>query len=127
MRNKAISSEIFPGHSGDIYVHGYGWCDAALSAAGGLKALEFVQGPVEAALYVGLVAGELGKGVRFIRVPDKGSAEGGSFLVLLGLQLLDLGECFLVLLFVRYRSVLVDYIFKEASYVGLSLALRPLV
>jgi hypothetical protein len=43
-----------------------------ISAAGGLEALQFVQCFVEAALYRSLVAGELGKSVRSIRVSDEG-------------------------------------------------------
>ena len=37
-----------------------------------MEALQFVQSFVEAALYRGLVTGELGEGVRSIRVSDEG-------------------------------------------------------
>ena len=59
LRNKPILSGTFPGDSGDVDVYGHWRRDAALGAAGGLEALEFVQGLIKAALYGGLVAGEL--------------------------------------------------------------------
>ena len=63
-----------------------------------------MQSTVEAPLYGSLVAGELGEGVRSVRVSDKGSTERGGFGVLLDLHLLGLGECFLTLLIVSSRS-----------------------
>ena len=59
-------------NAGDVHVYRHGRCSVAISAAGGLEALEFVQCFVEAALDRSLVAGELGKSVRFIRVADEG-------------------------------------------------------
>src|SRR5215211_1438122 len=94
-------------NAGDVHVYRHGRWSVAISAAGSLEALEFVQRFVEAALYGGLVTGELGKGVRFIRVTDEGSTERGCFRVSLGLHLLCFGEGFLALLWVRYRSVLI--------------------
>src|SRR5215211_5780769 len=61
-------------NAGDVHVYRHGRWSVAISAAAGLEALEFVQCFIEAALYRGLVAGELGKGVRFVRVADEGSA-----------------------------------------------------
>ena len=60
LRNKPIFSEIFSGDgSGDVYVYGHGRWDVARGMAGGLEALELVQGLIERPLYGGLVAGEL--------------------------------------------------------------------
>ncbi len=74
------------------------WWYVSLRAAGGLEALEFVEGPVEAPFYGRFVAGELREGVRLVRVPDEGPAEPGGLVFLLGLHLLCLREGFLVLL-----------------------------
>src|SRR5215211_7941262 len=60
------------GNAGDVHVYRQRRWSVAISAAGGLEALEFVQCFVEAALYTGLVTGELRKSVRFIRVSDEG-------------------------------------------------------
>ena len=49
--------------------------EVALGTAVGLQALKFVYGLVEAPLYRGLVAGELGESVRLVGIPDAGSAE----------------------------------------------------
>src|SRR5215216_4485695 len=58
----------------DVHVYRHRRWSVAISAAGGLEALEFVQRFVEAALDRSLVAGELGEGVRIVRVVDEGSA-----------------------------------------------------
>jgi hypothetical protein len=60
------------GDPGDIDVYSQRWRDAAPSAAGSLEALELVLGLVECPLYCGLIAGELGESVRFVRVMDEG-------------------------------------------------------
>jgi hypothetical protein len=52
-----------------------------------LEALEFVQGFVEASLYLGLVAGELREGVRFVGVPDGGADERGALRVELSIYI----------------------------------------
>src|SRR5215211_2218922 len=54
--------------AGDVHIYRQRQCSVAISAAGGLEALQFVQCFVEAALYRGLVTGELRKSVCFIRV-----------------------------------------------------------
>ena len=56
---KAISLALVPRNAGDIHVYRHGRCSVAISAAGGLEALEFVQCFVEATLYGGLASGEL--------------------------------------------------------------------
>ena len=61
--------------AGDVHVYRHGRCSVAISAAGGLEALQFVQCFVEAALYAGLVTGELGEGVRAVAVPYEGQTE----------------------------------------------------
>ena len=58
--------EVFPGDPRDVHVYRGGWRDVTLGAAGGLEALELVQGLVETPLYGGLVAREFGEGVRFV-------------------------------------------------------------
>ena len=45
--------------AGDVHVYRHGRWSVAISAAGGLEALEFVQCFVEAALYGTLASGEL--------------------------------------------------------------------
>ena len=77
----AIPLEVFPGDPGDIHVHRHGRRDAALRAASGLEALEFVKGPVEVTHFWDLVPGEFGKGIPFVRVPHKSPAERGGFRV----------------------------------------------
>src|SRR5215208_8161710 len=62
-------------NAGDIHVYRHRRWSVAISAAGGLEALEFVQCFVEAALYAGLVTGELGEGVRAVAVPYEGQTE----------------------------------------------------
>ena len=74
LRNKDIL-EVFPRDSRDLHVYNRRRWDVTLGAAGSLEALEFVQGLVEAALYRGFVAGELGEGVHCIGVTDETSAE----------------------------------------------------
>ncbi len=69
------SSGFLPRLSGDLHVHGDWWRNLAVGVAGGLKALELVEGPVEAPLCGGLVAGELGEGIRFVCIPLEGSSE----------------------------------------------------
>ena len=59
------------GDPGDVDLHGGRRRDAAPGAAGGLQALQLVQGVVEAPLYGGLVARELEEGVRPLGVPDE--------------------------------------------------------
>jgi hypothetical protein len=51
-------------NAGDVHVNRQRRWSVTISAAGALEALEFVQSFVEAALYRGLVTGELGKSVR---------------------------------------------------------------
>src|SRR5215207_7657780 len=63
---------LVSGNAGDVHVYRHGRWSVTISAAGGLEALEFVQCLVEAALYRSLVAGELRKSIRFIRVSDEG-------------------------------------------------------
>src|SRR5829696_9022366 len=62
-------------NAGDIHVYRHGRCSVAISAAGGLEALQFVQCFVEAALYAGFVTGELGEGVRAVAVPYERQTE----------------------------------------------------
>src|SRR5215208_3241612 len=69
---KAISLVLISRNAGDVHVYRHGRWSVAISAAGGLEALEFVQRFVEAALYAGLVTGELGEGVRIVRITDEG-------------------------------------------------------
>src|SRR5829696_2223997 len=52
-----------------VHVYRQRWWSVVIRATGGLQALEFVQGFVEATLYAGLVTGELGEGVRAVAVP----------------------------------------------------------
>src|SRR5215207_10457537 len=59
-------------NAGDVHVYRHGQWSVAISAAGGLEALEFVHCFVETALDRSLVAGELGESVCSIRVTDKG-------------------------------------------------------
>jgi hypothetical protein len=92
-------------NAGDVHVYRHRRWSVAISAAGGLEALEFVQRFVEAALDRSL--GELRKGVRCVRVADEGSAKCGGFRVLLNRHLLGFGEGFLALLFVRNSDELV--------------------
>ena len=68
-------SEIFPRNPGDLHVYGNGRWEGALSLAGGLEALEFVQGLEEAALYRGLVAGELRESVALVGIRHEGVTE----------------------------------------------------
>src|SRR5215203_2628702 len=62
-------------NAGDVHVYRHGRWSVAISAAAGLEALEFVQCFIEAALYRGLVAGELGEGVRAVAVPYERQTE----------------------------------------------------
>jgi hypothetical protein len=71
LRNKAKLSATTLGKSGDVNVHCHGRRDAARGGASGLQSLEFVQGLVEATLYAGLVARELGEGIGAVGVPAK--------------------------------------------------------
>jgi len=60
---------------GDLQVHVYRcrqW--NRFPPTGRLEALQLVKGFVEAPLYRGLIAGELGEGVCSIGTPDKGEA-----------------------------------------------------
>jgi hypothetical protein len=68
-------SEIFPRNSGDLHVYGNGRWEGALGLAGGLEALEFVQGLEEASLYRGLVAGELRESVALVGIRHEGVTE----------------------------------------------------
>jgi hypothetical protein len=97
-------SEAFPRDPGYVNVYGYVRRNVASSASGSLEALEFVQAFVKASLYHGLIAGELREGVRFVGVPDGGSDERGALASCLAFSSprLGFGECFLMLLFVRY-------------------------
>jgi hypothetical protein len=67
----------FRWNAGNVHVDGHGRRDVALLATGGLQALEFVQGLVEASLYRGLVAGELREGVSLQGVLHKAQAKPG--------------------------------------------------
>ena len=63
---------------GDLWgvdVHCHRRLDAAGGGTVGLQALEFMEGLVEAPLYGGLVAREVGKGVLSVGVSDKGPAK----------------------------------------------------
>jgi hypothetical protein len=63
---------------GDLWgvdVHCHRRRDAAGGGTVGLQALEFMEGLVEAPLYGGLVAREVGKGVLSVGVSDKGPAK----------------------------------------------------
>src|SRR5215208_1887617 len=64
---------LFSRNAGDVHVYRQRRWSVVISAAGGLEALEFVQCFVEAALDRSLVAGELGEGVRCVRVADESS------------------------------------------------------
>src|SRR5215208_2720603 len=68
------SLALVSGNAGDVHVYRHRRWSVAISKAGGLEALEFVHRFVEAALDRSLVAGELGEGVRIVRVVDEGSA-----------------------------------------------------
>jgi hypothetical protein len=70
--------------------------------AGGLEALEFVKGLVEAPFYTRFVAGELGEGVYLFGIPLEGAAERSGIRMLFSLHLLSSRESLLVLLFVGY-------------------------
>jgi hypothetical protein len=63
-----------------------------------------VQCPVEAALDRSLVAGDLGKSLRAVRVADEGSPQRGGFRFSLCVHLPGFEEGPLVLLLVRYRG-----------------------
>src|SRR5829696_114473 len=93
---------LIPRNAGDVHIYGHGRWSVAICLAIGLQALEFVQCSVEAALDRGLVAGELGKGVRAVRVADERLAQRGGFRFSLGIHLLSFGDGFLIPLFVRY-------------------------
>src|SRR5919112_6273814 len=92
LRNKAICEptpflEAFPGDPRDVRVYRRGWWNVTLGAAGGLAALELVEGRVEAPFYLRFVAGELREGVCFVCIPDKAPAKrGGLHLFLPGLH-----------------------------------------
>jgi hypothetical protein len=58
-----------------VDVHCHRPLDAAGGGTVGLQALEFMEGLVEAPLYGGLVAREVGKGVLSVGVSDKGPAK----------------------------------------------------
>jgi hypothetical protein len=62
-------------YSRNVHVHGQGQRDTAGSDAISLEALELVQRLVEAPLHRGLVAGELGEGVRAVAIPYEGQTE----------------------------------------------------
>ncbi len=83
LRNKAKLSAITLRNSGDVNIHCHRRRDAARGGASGLQALEFVQGLVEAPLYGGLVARELGEGIGAVGVPGEGPAERSVLRVLL--------------------------------------------
>src|SRR5215203_3987720 len=91
-------------NAGDVHVYRHGRWSVAISAAGCLEALEFVQCFVEAALYAGLVTGKLGEGVRIVRITNEGPSKRGSFTVPHCLHLLSLGEGLLVLSLVEYHG-----------------------
>lgn len=102
LRNKAVFGGLLQRRQKCPGLSLLAW-DVAPGPAGGLEALELVQGLVEAPLYSRVVAGEFRKAVRFVCTPDKGSAERGGLRVFVrNLHLLRFGESFLVLLFVRY-------------------------
>src|SRR5215211_4508870 len=67
----------------DVDVHGQRRRNAVGGNTGGLQALEFVQGLVEAPLYGCLVARELGEGVRILGVPGEGTTKRGPSRLLL--------------------------------------------
>src|SRR5215204_3711839 len=101
---KAISLVLVSRNAGDIHVYRHRRWSVAISAAGGLEALEFVQSFVEATLDSSLVPGELGESVCFIRVPDEGPSKRRSLTVPHCLHLLSLGEGLLVLPLVEYHG-----------------------
>src|SRR5215208_1428970 len=75
LNEKEPSLVLVSRYAGDVHVYRHGRCSVAISAAGGLEALQFVQSFVEAALYAGLVTGELGEGVRAVAVPYEGQTQ----------------------------------------------------
>jgi hypothetical protein len=63
-----LSLALVPRNAGDVHVYRHWRCSVAISAAGGLEALEFVQCFVEATLYGGLASRELrGYALLYIR------------------------------------------------------------
>jgi len=93
----------------NVYYHGRQ--NFASGASGSLEALEFVQCLVETPLYRGLVAGELGEGVRLACIPNKGLPERGGFGVSHALKLSGFVRGLSVFLFVGYdgfRKILGD-------------------
>ena len=69
----------------DVHLSGQGR-DVAVSLASGLEALEFVQGPKVASLNRGLVARELGEGVRSVSIPDKAHTKCGGIWFTVGVS-----------------------------------------
>src|SRR5215204_6735676 len=72
---RRLSLVLVPGNTGDVHVYRHGRWSVAISAAGGLEALQFVQCSVQAALYAGLVTGELREEVRAVAVPYERQTE----------------------------------------------------
>jgi len=63
-----LSLALVPRNAGDVHVYRHWRCSVAISAAGGLEALQFVQGFVETTLYGGLASGEVrGYALLYIR------------------------------------------------------------
>ena len=106
-------SKAHPRNAGDVHIYRRRRRNVAIGSAGGLQALEFVQRFVEAALYGGLVPGELRECVGLIGVPDEGPPECGGLVLLLAPHSADPREGFLVPLFVGYGDIRGSY--KEAS------------
>ena len=68
--NESEPSLVFvPRNPGDVHVYRHWRCSVAISAAGGLEALEFVQCFVEATLYGGLASGEV-RGYALLYIGD---------------------------------------------------------